>query len=258
MSTNENGKVSNKPHEPSQVKLDDLWGGRPLAPAPSSPPPRPTLIPSQEMTLSQPDNPLPCLGSQETLNPSSSSGAGRRSVQQLTMRRYCSQNRVGRSLSQKSTILPRRLESQWSGRPFVGESEGESEGASEVPRLRLSATRCSAASTCHTLRHQRPPDTDDYTTPVPVRRRTVAANPAPAAAVHPSARQHRRWSTPVPGFLPPVQENLARIGITPQANEAHPSAGTELSLEQPVNRKRQRDPSSSGGSRKLHCKMTFS
>eukprot|EP01056_Protomagalhaensia_sp_Gyna25_P002839 Protomagalhaensia_sp_Gyna_25__2838@NODE_2649_length_965_cov_355_191145_g2208_i0_p1_GENE_NODE_2649_length_965_cov_355_191145_g2208_i0NODE_2649_length_965_cov_355_191145_g2208_i0_p1_ORF_typecomplete_len205_score22_59_NODE_2649_length_965_cov_355_191145_g2208_i0112726 len=204
------------------------------------------------MTLSQPDNPLPCLGSQETINDASSSGAGRRSVQQLTMRRYCSQNRVGRSLSQKSTILPRRLESQWSGRPFIGESEGESEGPSEVPRLRLSATRCSAASTCHTLR-QRPPDTDDYTTPVPVRRRTLAANPGPAAPIPPPTRQQRRWSTPVPGFLPPVQETLARIGITPQGEA--PSA--EFSLEQPVNRKRQRDPSSSG-SRKLHCKMAFS
>lgn len=288
MTPNESQRVPIRP-EPAQVRLDDLWGpGRPLkAPEPSSPPPRPSIC-SQDISFSQPcDNAPPCLSGSniQASAPSPTPNAERRSVQQLTMRRYCSQQgsrqALRRSLSQKS-ILPRRLEMQWSGRAHGTDSETESEVTErEIPRLRLSSTRTcapSAISTCHTRTRRAAvraiPDFDDYTTPVPIKRRTTLPETLPISTEAVPSRALNRWSTPVPGTmiakdsikafppsaaaaassgLSPVRENIEPMnrGITPVGEPA--SKVKEIASDEPVNRKRHREGSSSH-CRKLHCR----
>eukprot|EP01053_Blabericola_migrator_P007100 Blabericola_migrator_1__7099@NODE_359_length_9439_cov_107_095070_g287_i0_p4_GENE_NODE_359_length_9439_cov_107_095070_g287_i0NODE_359_length_9439_cov_107_095070_g287_i0_p4_ORF_typecomplete_len289_score24_08_NODE_359_length_9439_cov_107_095070_g287_i09351801 len=281
---NENKAPSKAAHETQQVKLEDFWG-RPLkAPTPSSPPQRHSVSCSQE-PASQVDCPLPCLGSQDCSQPSPTSLGARRSAQQLTMRRYC--NQTGRPSAalrtNKPTILPRRLEIQWSGRSQA-DSEGETEPSErDPPRLRLSSSRCvpSVVSTCHTLKRRgnttrRLPDTDEYTTPVPIKRRaTVTASevlPSRSIEVNVAPRP-LRWSTPLPGTvavqpferptkpqpsLAPVRESIEPSdlpvrGITPVGE--HPAVVNDLS-EEPVNRKRHRALDDSSGSRKLVCKRS--
>eukprot|EP01054_Gregarina_sp_Poly1_P011141 Gregarina_sp_Poly_1__11140@NODE_902_length_5777_cov_93_573030_g644_i0_p4_GENE_NODE_902_length_5777_cov_93_573030_g644_i0NODE_902_length_5777_cov_93_573030_g644_i0_p4_ORF_typecomplete_len230_score27_43_NODE_902_length_5777_cov_93_573030_g644_i049265615 len=228
------------------------------------------------MPSSQPcENPLPQLG-HDVQNNAASPNAERRSVQQLTMRRFCSRQSghkvLRRSLSQKS-ILPRRLEMQWSGRAHAG-SEGESELTErEFPRLRLSGTRAcvpSGASTCHTVCsrtgvRQSPTDPDDYTTPVPIKRRATVGVPEPVVLTNDIVARPLRWSTPVPGMmthapqvasggysLAPVNENVELLnpGVTPVGE---PTTAKELASDEPVNRKRHREDESTH-CRKLHCR----
>eukprot|EP01055_Gregarina_sp_Pseudo9_P001201 Gregarina_sp_Pseudo_9__1200@NODE_1791_length_1327_cov_80_569876_g1660_i0_p1_GENE_NODE_1791_length_1327_cov_80_569876_g1660_i0NODE_1791_length_1327_cov_80_569876_g1660_i0_p1_ORF_typecomplete_len196_score1_55_NODE_1791_length_1327_cov_80_569876_g1660_i0348935 len=194
------------------------------------------------------------------------------------MRRYCShqgsRQALRRSLSQKS-ILPRRLEMQWSGRAHT-ESETDSEITErDLPRLRLSSTRAcipSVVSTCHTMSRRAAvrqlPDNDDYTTPVPIKRRTTLPEGGAPLLADAAATRTLRWSTPVPGtlglhahnaslstsgyLLAPVRENVDPInrGITPVGEPPEPQ---ELASDEPVNRKRHREDDSSH-CRKLHCR----